>query len=43
LENGGDLAVFFGCAGRLRQGYAAMRVVAGQYWFTKGRRSVGVS
>jgi hypothetical protein len=36
------MAVFFGCARRLRQGYVAMRVVAGWYWFTKRRRSVEV-
>lgn len=42
LENGGDPVVFFGCAGRLRQGYAA-RVVVGWFWFTKGRRLVEVS
>jgi hypothetical protein len=42
LENGGDLVVFFGCAGRLRQGYVA-RVVVGWFWFTNGRRSVEVS
>jgi hypothetical protein len=43
LENGGNLAVLFGCAMSLRHTYAAKRVVAGSFWFIRVRRLAEVS
>jgi hypothetical protein len=43
LENGGDLAILFGCAMSLRHTCAARRVVAGSFWFIRVIRLAEVS